>query len=159
MQWYQVMLTVKALSPDKTVMGEADGINGPAGHSPLCGKGECEGPPRGLRPRRASHRDYVVTREIRQSAQKEAHPWTSIRSEEEGRGCRKSEAPIRAMKSGNADGAKGCRFGRTGQGNMDRHRAGQTMTTRLTRLTQKVQELRGERLTSLMGMLFDPEGN
>ena len=32
------------------------------------------------------------------------------------------------------------------------------MTTRLARLTQKVQELRGERLTSLMGMLFDPEG-
>jgi len=32
------------------------------------------------------------------------------------------------------------------------------MTTRLTRLTQKVRELRGERLTSLMGMLFDPEG-
>ena len=32
------------------------------------------------------------------------------------------------------------------------------MTTRLIRLTQKVQELRGERLTSLMGMLFDLEG-
>ena len=84
MQWYQVMLTVKVLSPDKTVMGKADGINGPASYSPLCDRGECEGPPRGLRPRRASHRDYVVTREIRQSAQKEAHPWTSIRSEEEG---------------------------------------------------------------------------
>jgi hypothetical protein len=41
---------------------------------------------------------------------------------------------------------------------MDRHSAGETMTTRLTRLTQKVQELRGERMTSLMGMLFDPEG-
>jgi hypothetical protein len=68
-QWYQVMLTVKVLSPDKTVMGKADGINGPAGYSPLCDKGECEGPPRGLRPRRASHRDYAVTREIRQSAQ------------------------------------------------------------------------------------------
>ena len=70
MQWYQVMLTVKALSPDKTVMGEVDGINGPAGYSPLRDKGECEGPPRGLRPRRASHGDYSVTREIRQSAQK-----------------------------------------------------------------------------------------
>jgi len=32
------------------------------------------------------------------------------------------------------------------------------MSTQLTRLTQKVRELRGERLTSLMGMLFDPEG-
>jgi len=138
-QWEQVMLTVKALSPDKTVMGEADGIYGPAGNSPLYVRGECKEPPRGLRPRRASHRDYVVTREIRQSAQKEAHPWTSVRSEEEGGGCRKSEAPIRAMRSGNADGAKGCRFGRTGQGDMGRHRAGEAMTTRLTRLTQKVQ--------------------
>jgi len=100
----------------------------------------------------------VVTREIRQSARKQAHPWTSVRSEEEGGGCRKSEAPIRAMKSGNADGAKGCRFERTGQGDMDRRSAGEAMTTRLTRLTQKVQKLRRERLTSLMGMLFDPEG-
>jgi hypothetical protein len=133
------MLTVKALSPDKTVMGKADGINGPAGYSPLCDKGECKGPPRGLRPRRASHGDYVVTREIRQSAQKEAHPLTSVKSEEEGGGCRKSEAPVRAMKSGNADGAKGCRFERTGQGDMGRHRAGEPMTTRLTRLTQKAQ--------------------
>jgi RNA-directed DNA polymerase len=62
------------------------------------------------------------------------------------------------MKSGNADGAKGCRFERTGQGDMDRHSAEEAMTTRLTRLTQKVRELRGERLTSLMGMLFEPEG-
>ena len=153
-----MMLTVKALSPDKTVMGKADGANGPAGNSPLCVIGEYEGLPRGLRPCRAAHGDYAVTREIRQSAQKEAHPLTSVRSEEEGGGCRKSEAPVRAMKSGNADGAKGCRFGETGQGDMGRHRAGETMTTRLTRLTQKVQELRGERLTSRMGMVFDPEG-
>ncbi len=41
---------------------------------------------------------------------------------------------------------------------MDRHRAEEAMTTRLTCLTQKVREHRGERLTSLMGMLFDPEG-
>jgi len=33
------MLTVKALSPDKTVMGEADGIYGPAGNSPLYERG------------------------------------------------------------------------------------------------------------------------
>ena len=128
------MLTVKALSPDKTVMGKADGINGPAGHSPLCDRGECEGPPRDLRPRRALHGDYTVTREIRQSVQKVAHPRTSVRSEEEGGGCRKSEAPIRVMRSGNADGAKGCRFEGTGQGDMGRHRAGEAMTTRLTRL-------------------------
>jgi hypothetical protein len=121
-------------------------------------RGECKGPPRGLRPCRASHGDYVVTREIRQLAQKRAHPRTSVRSKEKGRGCRKSEAPIRVKKSGNADGAKGCRFERAGQGDMGRHRAEEAMTTRLTRLTQKVRELRGERLTSLMGMLFNPEG-
>ena len=130
------MLTVKVLSPDKTVMGEADGVYGPAGNSPLCASGEYKGPPRGLRPCRASHGDYVVTREIRQLAQKKAHPRTSVRSEEEGGGCRKSEAPIRATRSGNADGAKGCRFEGAGKGDMARHRAGETMTTGLTRFTQ-----------------------
>ena len=39
----------------------------------------------------------------------------------EGGGCRKSGAPIRAMKSGNADGAKGCRFEITNEGDMARH--------------------------------------
>jgi len=33
------MLTVKALSPDKTVMGEADGVYGPAGNSSLVTEG------------------------------------------------------------------------------------------------------------------------
>src|SRR4030067_3184410 len=107
-------------------MGEADGVYGPAGNSPLYMRGECKEPPRGLSPCRASHGDYVVTREIRQSAEKRAHPWTSVRSEEEGGGCRKSEAPIRAMRSGNADGAKGCRFEGTGQGAMGRHRGEKT---------------------------------
>ena len=69
---------MKALSPDKTVMGKADGINGPAGHSPLCDRGECEGPPRDLRPRRALHGDYTVTREIRQSVQKVAPRFLSL---------------------------------------------------------------------------------
>lgn len=32
------------------------------------------------------------------------------------------------------------------------------MTTRLIRFTQRARELAGERLTSLMGMLFDPQG-
>jgi hypothetical protein len=40
-------------------MGEADGVYGPAGNSPLYVRGECKGPPRGLRPCRASHGDYV----------------------------------------------------------------------------------------------------
>jgi len=33
------MLTVKALSPDKTVMGEVDGVYGPAGDSSLYKRG------------------------------------------------------------------------------------------------------------------------
>ena len=40
-----------------------------------------------------------------------AHLLTSLNSEEEGGGDRKSEAPIRAMNSGNAEGAKGRRSG------------------------------------------------
>ena len=31
------------------------------------------------------------------------------------------------------------------------------MGTRLTRFTQRVREIRGERYTALMGMLYDPE--
>jgi RNA-directed DNA polymerase len=34
----------------------------------------------------------------------------------------------------------------------------ETMTTRLARFTQRARELRRERFTSLMGLLFDPEG-
>jgi len=60
MQWEQVMLIVKVLSPDKTGMGEADGVYVPVGNSPLYVRGECKGTPRGFRPCRASHRDYVV---------------------------------------------------------------------------------------------------
>jgi RNA-directed DNA polymerase len=33
-----------------------------------------------------------------------------------------------------------------------------TMTTKLDRFTQKARELCAERFTSLMGLLFDPEG-
>ena len=50
-----------------------------------------------------------------------AHLLTSLNSEEEGGGDRKSEAPIGAMNSGNAEGAKGRRFEITGKGNMTRH--------------------------------------
>ncbi len=48
----------------------------------------------------------------------DAHPGTSVKSEEQGGGYRKSEAPIRAMKSGNADGAQGCRFEITSKADM-----------------------------------------
>jgi RNA-directed DNA polymerase len=40
---------------------------------------------------------------------------------------------------------------------MARHRAGRTMATRLARFTQRVREVRGERYTALMGLVFDPE--
>jgi hypothetical protein len=52
-----------------------------------------------------------------------AHLLTSLISEEEGGGDRKSEAPIRAMNSGNAEGANGRRFEIADEGNMTRHRA------------------------------------
>src|SRR4030042_1272197 len=40
----QAGLTGKALSPDKTVLGEAEGVYGPPGNSPLDEKGERKGP-------------------------------------------------------------------------------------------------------------------
>ncbi len=52
-----------------------------------------------------------------------AHLLTSLNSEEGGGGDRKSEAPIRAMNSGNAEGAKGRRSEIADEGNMTRHRA------------------------------------
>jgi len=39
----QAGLTVKTLSPDKTVMGEADGVYGPAGNGPLYEKTSARG--------------------------------------------------------------------------------------------------------------------
>jgi len=48
--------------------------------------GKRKEPPRGIRPRRASHGDPVATREIRQSAlERETHLQTRVRSEEEGK--------------------------------------------------------------------------
>ena len=59
--------------------------------------------------------------EIRVLAQGIAHPPTSLISEKEGLEARKSEAPIVAMNSGNAEGAKGCRIEIAGRGDMPRH--------------------------------------
>jgi len=50
------------------------------------------------------------------------------------------------MRSGNADGAKGCRFGRAGQGDMDRHSAGEAMTTGLTRFYPEILHWGGFKL-------------
>lgn len=47
------MLTVKVLSPEKTELDMADGVNEPAGTSSVRVTGERMLPPRGLRPRRA----------------------------------------------------------------------------------------------------------
>lgn len=44
-------------------------------------------------------------------AQGGVHPSTSLNSEKEGGSHRESELPVVAKKSGNADGAKGRRFG------------------------------------------------
>jgi hypothetical protein len=65
--------------------------------------------------------EQAVTMEIRYLAQGIAHPPTSLNSEGEGIEDRKSEAPIVAVNLGNARGAKGCRCGKTDQGNMARH--------------------------------------
>ncbi len=62
------------------------------------------------------------------------------------------------MKSGNADGAKGCRFETMSKGDMGRPRAEKTMTTKLIHFTQKARAEPRERFNSLMGLLFDPEG-
>jgi hypothetical protein len=56
-------------------------------------------------------------------AGRKAHLLTSLNSEEEGGDDRKSEAPIGARISGNAEGAKGRRFEIADEGNMTRHRA------------------------------------
>ena len=60
-----------------------------------------------------------------------AHPCTSVNSEEEGGMSQKSEAPIRAMNSGNAEGAKGCRFEITGEGTMTQHRVDYVHDTKI----------------------------
>ena len=63
----------------------------------------------------------MVTREIRQVAHPRVRTLDKPNSEEEGGVWRKSETPIVAMRSGNADGVKGCRLERTSRRNMARH--------------------------------------
>ena len=76
-----------------------------------------------LRPRRALQRENVVTKESRSSAHRTCALPDKCRSEGGSGDDRQSEAPIGAVKSGNADGAKGRRFGIADQGDMTRHRA------------------------------------
>ena len=84
--------------------------------------GECRGTPPG------SEAASSLTRRLRGNqgdptvgVLESAHPRTSLGSEEEGSDCRKSEAPVVAVKSGNSDGAKGCRVEVTTRGHMARH--------------------------------------
>ena len=84
--------------------------------------GKCRGTPPG------SEAASSLTRRLRSNqgdptvgVLKSAHPRTSLGSEEEGSDCRKSEAPVVAVKSGNSDGAKGCRFEVTDKEHMPRH--------------------------------------
>jgi hypothetical protein len=83
--------------------------------------GEHLAPTRDHRPSRALNSERAVTVEVRATARAIAHPLTSLDNEEEGSVARKSEAPIVAMNSGNAGGAKGCRREITDQGYMARH--------------------------------------
>lgn len=105
------------------VLDMADGFFPPAGNSGfrvLASEGHHPGISVRVEP-------YIESAwEPRRSGRRRAggtHFLTSLNSEEGGGGDRKSEAPIVAVKSGNADGAKGRRSEKTDQGNMTRHRA------------------------------------
>ena len=70
--------------------------------------GKREEPPRDLRPRRALQGECVVTMEIPTLARAVGAQFrTSLNSEDGTGGVGKSGAPIGAMISGNAEGAKG----------------------------------------------------
>ena len=76
-----------------------------------------------LKPRRALQRECVVTKESRSSAHRMCALPDRCNSKGGSGDDRQSEAPVGAVKSGNADGAKGRRFGMADQGDMTRHRA------------------------------------
>jgi hypothetical protein len=114
---------LEGVSPEMVFSERAGGVNGPAGHSDVHTLASERHPSRDLRPRRALQRECAVTKESRSSAHRTC-ALPDKRNSEGGSGVdRQSEAPVRAVKSGNADGAKGRRSGRTDQGDMTRHRA------------------------------------
>ena len=87
--------------------------------------GESGKAPRGLRSGRASNDGNIVTREIHLLAHgtqlaEDVHSSTSLKAEFVSINRWKSERPIVAMKSGNADGAKRSRFRIVKQGNRNR---------------------------------------
>jgi hypothetical protein len=141
------------------LLGMAEGFMPPAGNRSWRDIGECQGPPRDRRPRRASHGESTVTQEIRPSAPKQgAHPRTSVRSEEEGRGGRKSEAPIVAMKSGNAVEPRGAGLRQRGRRTWPDTERTLPMITALARFTRKARAEPHTRFIARMGLLWDPEG-
>jgi hypothetical protein len=114
-------VALKGLSPENAETGWAEAVDNVAGNILGRAFGERPRAPRGPRPVRASHCDVVVTSEIHALAAKRAlRPESSLNSECQEIGAWKSEASIVAVKSGNADGAKGRRFGITRRRTMDR---------------------------------------
>ena len=84
------MLTLKTLSPEKGIVGEGRWVPAPSRqHSLVRQMGKCQGAPRDLWSRRALHEDYVVTREVRQSAYRKCAP--SDKCRKQGRGWWLSE--------------------------------------------------------------------
>ena len=62
------MLTLKTWSPENGIVGSGRWVVAPSRQQPLARQGECQRTARDLRSRRASQRECVVTREIRQPA-------------------------------------------------------------------------------------------
>jgi hypothetical protein len=116
------MLTLKTLSPENGVVGIGRWVPAPSRQQSLTRERRVSGNAPG------SKVASSLTMRLRGNqgeptvgADGSAYPRTSLTSEEEGGGCRKSGVPIRAMKPGNAGGAKGHRFEATGKGDMARH--------------------------------------
>jgi hypothetical protein len=118
-----VKLPLKDTSPEIHGLDLADGIFPPAGNSGfrvLASESHHPGISVRVEP-------YIESAwEPRRSGRRRvggAHFLTSLNSEEGSGGDRKSEAPKVAVKSGNADGAKGRQSDKADHGNMTRHRA------------------------------------
>ena len=116
------MLTLKTLSPENGIVGIGRWVPAPSRQQSLARERRASGDAPGSEVAssltlrlRGNQGDPAV------GAEGSAYPRTSVISEEEGGGCRKSGASIGAMKPGNAGGAKGRRFETTGKGNMARH--------------------------------------
>lgn len=106
-------------SSEKTVLVKADGFEGPAGNTGTCAKVSADRHPGVSGRAEFPNGVSMATRETRYFVPgKRDNRRSSMNSKSGGMKWRESEAPIVAVKSGNADGAKGCRFGIAGRGNM-----------------------------------------